>query len=133
MSAKITLTVTRGSLKGRTLVFDEPTRLVIGRASDCQLSLLQEPGNADVSRHHCVLDIDPPEARVRDLGSLNGTYVNGQKIGQRPRHLPPEAFRPDHTETHPLQPGDEIQVGGVTFSVGLIGSAEAWSKTFSLS
>ncbi|KYC36281.1 hypothetical protein WA1_52005 [Scytonema hofmannii PCC 7110] len=35
------------------------------------------------SRYHCLLDINPPDIRVRDFGSRNGTYVNGKKIGQR--------------------------------------------------
>jgi pSer/pThr/pTyr-binding forkhead associated (FHA) protein len=36
------------------------------------------------------LEVEPPAIRVHDLGSRNGTYVNGGNIGQRPRHLSPE-------------------------------------------
>jgi pSer/pThr/pTyr-binding forkhead associated (FHA) protein len=39
-----------------------------------------------ISRYHCLLDINSPDIRVRDLGSLNGTIVNGKKIGQRQRN-----------------------------------------------
>ena len=38
-------------------------------------------------RRHCLLDINPPDIRVRDFGSLNGTYVNGTMIGQREQDL----------------------------------------------
>jgi serine/threonine-protein kinase len=129
MSVKITLTVTQGSLKGQTFVFDGPARCTIGRAQDCELSLLQEPGNHGISRHHCELEIEPPRVGVRDLGSLHGTYVNGEKIGQRASYLPPEVVSHEEMKTHPLRPGDEIQVGPVAFCVGLVGPAdELWSQ-----
>jgi pSer/pThr/pTyr-binding forkhead associated (FHA) protein len=133
MSAKIILTVTCGSLKGKTFVFPGPARCTIGRAGDCELSLLHELGNGDVSRHHCVLEIDPPRARVRDLGSLNGTYVNGQKIGQRPPFLPPEAARQEGLEACWLGPGDRIQVGGVVFSFEVVNTSDSLEKTAALS
>jgi pSer/pThr/pTyr-binding forkhead associated (FHA) protein len=129
MSKKITLTVTRGSLKGTTFVFEEPTRYTIGRAGDCDLSLLHEPGNSEVSRHHCELEIDPPRVLVRDLGSLNGTYVNGQNIGQRPAFLAPECFPREEIQDRLLRPGDEIQVGRIVLSIGLMGAASSDSRT----
>jgi pSer/pThr/pTyr-binding forkhead associated (FHA) protein len=51
-------------------------KLLIGREQDCHLML--ESGL--VSRHHCVLMLDEYTLRVRDLGSKNGTYVNGRRI-----------------------------------------------------
>ena len=48
---------------------------------DGDLRLPNGPGYADVSRHHCLLHIDPPAVWVRDLGSRNGTRVNGTQIG----------------------------------------------------
>ena len=46
----------------------------IGRASDCDL-ILDRPG---VSRHHAeLLRIDATSYELRDLGSTNGTFVNG--------------------------------------------------------
>jgi len=51
-------------------------KLLIGREQDCQLRL--ESGL--VSRQHCVLMLDEYTLRVRDLGSKNGTYVNGRRI-----------------------------------------------------
>nr|WP_266889633.1 FHA domain-containing protein [Trichormus azollae] len=57
----------------------------MGRNSDCNLQLAKEI-DMRISRYHCLLDINSPDIRVRDLGSLNGTIVNGKKIGQRQRN-----------------------------------------------
>ena len=37
-------------------------------------------GSESVSRHHCVLLVDGDTVFVRDLGSRNGTFVNGDRI-----------------------------------------------------
>jgi pSer/pThr/pTyr-binding forkhead associated (FHA) protein len=111
MSAKITLTVTRGARAGQHFVFTESAACVIGRARDCSIQLPQEPEHWDVSRRHCLLEISPPSIRVRDLNSLNGTYVNGDKIGQRGSDhfpLPSDSSGPPAVK---LGEGDEIQLG----------------------
>jgi len=65
------------TLKNREFVFDEPAECIIGRAADCDIQIPTDNEHVDVSRHHCVLEIHPPHVQVRDLGSLNGTLVNG--------------------------------------------------------
>jgi serine/threonine protein kinase len=50
---------------------------MIGRGEDSHFCL---PQDRFFSRHHCILEIAPPQAFIRDLGSTNGTYVNGQRI-----------------------------------------------------
>src|SRR5580704_5021570 len=52
-------------------------KLLIGRAEDCDL----RPESEFVSGYHCVLLLDEYTLRVRDLGSKNGTLVNGRRIG----------------------------------------------------
>jgi len=52
-------------------------KLIIGREEDCHL----RPTSEFVSRHHCVLLLDEYTLRIRDLGSQNGTFVNGRRIG----------------------------------------------------
>jgi pSer/pThr/pTyr-binding forkhead associated (FHA) protein len=113
---KVKLTVTAGSLEGKEFVFERPARCLIGRASDCDI-LLPRNCLADASRRHCLLDVDPPEVRVRDLGSRNGTYVNGGLIGQRPASLPPEEANGCESAACPLHHGDVIQVGDTAFRV----------------
>jgi pSer/pThr/pTyr-binding forkhead associated (FHA) protein len=64
-----------GPEKGQVIAIKEQT--MIGRALDCDISIL-EPG---LSRQHDVLKIIDDEMVIRDLGSSNGTYLNGKKIG----------------------------------------------------
>lgn len=111
MDSTITLIVTRGPLAGRKFVFAEPAACYIGRSRGCTIPLPQEVEHLDISRRHCLVEIAPPDLRVRDLGSLNGTYVNGKKIGQRGR---PHAAWDEDTGEQPvvaLVDGDEIRLG----------------------
>ena len=52
-------------------------KLLIGRAQDCDL----RPDSEFVSGYHCVLLLDDYTLRIRDLGSKNGTMVNGRRLG----------------------------------------------------
>ena len=60
--------------------FLEETRLTLGRAPESDVRL--ESGA--VSKHHAVIDVVGNDAILHDLGSVNGTSVNGQRIT---RHL----------------------------------------------
>jgi|SRR5579875_620736 pSer/pThr/pTyr-binding forkhead associated (FHA) protein len=111
MDSTVTLLVTRGPLAGQKFVFTEETSCIIGRSRDCTIPLPQEVEHLDVSRHHCLLEIEPPSLRIRDLGSLNGTYVNGRKIGQR---ITSQTNMDVDASRHPavaLTDGDEIRLG----------------------
>jgi pSer/pThr/pTyr-binding forkhead associated (FHA) protein len=111
MVAKVTLTVKDGELMGREFAFDKPTSLVLGRAEDCSLRLTGGCSSMLVSRHHCLVDIDPPVVRVRDLGSLNGTYVNGKMIGHREQLRTAEEAVSTPGPVYQLADGDEIALG----------------------
>jgi pSer/pThr/pTyr-binding forkhead associated (FHA) protein len=72
----VRLRVVGGPFSGQTLpVFRG--KLLIGRAEDCDV----RPDSEFVSGYHCVLLVDDYTLRVRDLGSRNGTLVNGRRIG----------------------------------------------------
>lgn len=75
-------------------------KLTIGRAPDSSLRI----PTPDVSRNHCEVLIDAGDLIVHDVGSSNGTYVNGKMV--------------DETE---LSPGDKLRVGPVTFVVQIDG------------
>lgn len=72
-------------------------KFLIGREQDCQL----RPNSEMVSRHHCVFSVDDYSVRLRDLGSTNGTLVNGERI------------RKDVV----LVAGDKIVIGNLEFEL----------------
>jgi eukaryotic-like serine/threonine-protein kinase len=117
-STRVSLTVTNGPLKGSKYIFDEPRQCLIGRAPDCdiQLSLPNDLRFANTSRHHCELDVDPPAVRVRDLGSRNGTWLNGERINQGAPYLEDEAER-QPGDFVPLKDGDVLGIGMTTIRV----------------
>ncbi|MFM2064698.1 MAG: hypothetical protein RLZZ507_4369 [Cyanobacteriota bacterium] len=118
MPSKITLTITQGTLSGKEYNFDSRSTCIIGRNHDCNLQLANEI-DMTISRYHCLLDINPPDIRVRDLGSLNGTFVNGKKIGQRKRHQTAQEGLKLNFPEYDLQDGDEIKLGDIFFKIGI--------------
>ncbi|WP_339732511.1 FHA domain-containing protein [uncultured Gimesia sp.] len=49
---------------------------LVGRASDCEIKLKSDL----VSRHHCKIFLTESVALVHDLGSSNGTFIDGKKL-----------------------------------------------------
>nr|QIY93803.1 FHA domain-containing protein [Streptomyces sp. S1D4-11] len=78
MAAEVRLNVAVTGARSRTFPYGERGTAIVGRAADC--AVVESADQRQVSRHHCAFDIDPPTERVRDLGSRNGTYVNGVRI-----------------------------------------------------
>src|SRR6266404_5248269 len=110
MPAKVTLKVTKGKLQSQEFVFAERTTCIVGRDDDCQPRLPNDEDHNTISRNHCLLDINPPDIRVRDFGSRNGTFVNGTKIGQREAGQTPEQGAQLTFPEHDLKEGDEIEL-----------------------
>jgi pSer/pThr/pTyr-binding forkhead associated (FHA) protein len=82
----------------------KPGEFLIGRGADCDLRL---PDSA-ISRHHCIIRLTDDEAILLDLGSSNGTYLNGQRVRSQAA----------------LHSGDDIAVGTCHLLVDL-GDSEA--------
>jgi serine/threonine-protein kinase len=107
MPPTIVITVQEGDHISQEVRFENgPTACSVGRAVDCEVRLPCDDAHSEVSRRHCVLDINPPGASVRDLGSLNGTFVNGLCIGMREPGDPARTGPPRR-----LRPGDVIRLG----------------------
>ncbi|WP_337173897.1 FHA domain-containing protein [Paludisphaera sp.] len=93
-------------LKGRSDV--AALRLIdgvnsVGRHDDCVIRIR----SSQVSRRHCEIFESDGRLMLRDLGSSNGTYVNGLRVlGQQP-----------------LKVGDVISIGGVALRVDPAGGA----------
>ncbi|HYX30667.1 MAG TPA: protein kinase [Pyrinomonadaceae bacterium] len=100
----VVLRVLEGPYRGREFTFDHHDTFLIGRSDNAHLYL---PDDRFFSRHHCLLEIAPPRCFLRDLGSTNGTFVNGQKVS--------EVF---------LRNGDRIQGGQTVLEVQVISDAE---------
>lgn len=94
---KIRLSVQNPSQKPDSITLTKTT--VIGRAADCDLKL-----NSDlVSRRHCKIFLTDSVVLVHDLGSSNGTFINGDKLTpKRDTKLPP---------------GSLLSVGNISFKV----------------
>jgi pSer/pThr/pTyr-binding forkhead associated (FHA) protein len=61
---------------------------MIGSASDCDIVVVKPT----VSGHHCRLTELPEGYLLEDLGSSNGTFVNGQRMAAALRVLPSDAI-----------------------------------------
>ena len=120
MPGRVTLLVTAGPIQGTRFEFTEHDTFLFGRSPDCHARL--SPGDVSASRHHFLLEVNPPAARLRDLGSLNGTHVNGTRHGGRARHeTPEEATRRAHPQVD-LKDGDRIRVGATLLTVAVAGA-----------
>src|SRR4028118_2120206 len=94
---RVSLRVVAGPHRGRTFTFEQHETFLIGRAETAHFCL---PEDRYFSRNHCILEIAPPQIFLRDLGSTNGTYVNGQRV-----------------ESVYLKSGDHIQGGETVLEV----------------
>lgn len=87
-------------------VFPIKELTVIGRANDCDISLAA----AHLSRRHAQLQVIDGMLFVKDLGSANGTFLNGQAV----------------TEAR-VKRGDELRFDALSF--GVLGPADDLAKT----
>jgi pSer/pThr/pTyr-binding forkhead associated (FHA) protein len=90
-----------GELKGERWVLDQD-EITIGRSVDCDVVLPKR----QVSRHHARIERDDEGYLLHDLGSKNGTFVNGQQVGREP---------------YRLKDGDEIQIA-LYIRMGFVGA-----------
>jgi pSer/pThr/pTyr-binding forkhead associated (FHA) protein len=92
----IKLIVVQGRPEGKALRFP-PGQYYFGRGAECHI----RPNSDWVSRQHCLLRVTREGAWLRDLGSRNGTLINGELLAGERR----------------LEKGDQIQVGPLVFEV----------------
>jgi pSer/pThr/pTyr-binding forkhead associated (FHA) protein len=93
------LSVVGGKHSGQVIPLNR-RRFLIGREHDCQL----RPNSERVSRHHCVFSLDDFSVRLKDLGSTNGTFVNGNRISKE----------------IVLKSGDHVVIGNLEFQLSVL-------------
>ena len=71
---KYALVVVNGEEPGKVVSIEKP-RVVIGRA-DCDVEL----DDPQLSRQHALIAINGTSARLEDLGSTNGTFVDEERV-----------------------------------------------------
>lgn len=120
MPAKVILKVINGKLKGKQYEFASRTSCIVGRGVDCYPRLPDDDAHRVISRHHCLLDINPPDIRVRDMGSLNATFINGKNIGQRDPKAAPVTPSQESFPEYDLKHNDELKLGETIFQVIVI-------------
>jgi serine/threonine-protein kinase len=107
MSTKINFTIEKGNESGKSYSYNSKETLIIGRNDDCAIILPE----TTVSRYHCLIEIVPPSVIVRDFGSLNGTYLNGKKIGQRDKDVSASKAQNTRGEEFAMKSGDILGLG----------------------
>jgi serine/threonine-protein kinase len=95
---QIILTVIQGPHIGQVFVFDRHEHFLVGRAKHSHFQLPEK--DPYFSRLHFMIEVNPPACRLLDLGSTNGTSVNGQAV-----------------TTVDLRHGDLIEAGDTTLRV----------------
>ena len=107
-AARVVLKVIAGPLQGRSFCAQQHNTMLVGRGTDCHVRIV---GDRRISRHHFLLELVPPHARLRDLDSQNGTYVNGVKYGGRSSDVPNRASDGQTPVEIDLRHGDQITAG----------------------
>jgi predicted component of type VI protein secretion system len=93
---EVQLVVASGSKAGQVIPVTGP-KFIIGRADDCHL----KPRSDLISRYHCAVISEDDYVAIRDLGSKNGVFLNGEQVSME----------------HELQNGDKLSVGPLEFFV----------------
>ncbi|MEO8269317.1 MAG: FHA domain-containing protein [Aureliella sp.] len=98
------LDVTAGPARGKRFWLRSNQQIEIGRISSADFAI---PADAHMSRRHLILEGTQSAFRVRDVGSVNGTFVNNAKVS-----------------TVELCSGDFIRAGETTFEVSILEDQE---------
>jgi serine/threonine-protein kinase len=75
---RVILNVVAGPHKGLQFSFDRHDTFLVGRSKHAHFQLPAK--DKYFSRIHFMMEVNPPQCRLIDMGSHNGTYVNGAKV-----------------------------------------------------
>src|SRR5437660_9966535 len=97
---RVTLTVTDGPHTGQAFSFSGHDTFLVGRSKRAHLRLPAK--DRYFSRVHFLVEVNPPQCRLMDMDSRNGTHVNGARV-----------------EMADLKDGDQIRAGHTIFRVSI--------------
>lgn len=115
MAIRAELHFKEGPIAGRVIAFEGHDTLVFGRGAEGAANL--PPDDTSASRNHFFIEAIPPALRIRDLGSLNGTFVNDVCIGMRAEGESPEQGAAAPHPDVELKHGDRVRAGGHVMGV----------------
>jgi pSer/pThr/pTyr-binding forkhead associated (FHA) protein len=92
----VKMMIVQGRPHGKFLSFPQG-EFVFGRGPECHV----RPNSPWVSRQHCMLCVAEDHIEIRDLGSSNGTLVNGVRV----------------LDGRQLEDGDKVQIGPLVLQV----------------
>ena len=93
---QVFLKIIGGKNDGREIKISVP-EFIIGRGDDANL----KPASDLVSRRHCSIKVADGKVIIADMGSRNGTFLNGEPL----------------KGSHVAKPGDRIRVGRLQFEM----------------
>jgi len=105
---EIQLVVAGGSKAGQVIPV-VGSKFIIGRADDCHL----KPRSDLISRYHCAIISEDGYVAIRDLGSKNGVYLNGERVSME----------------NELKNGDKLSVGPLEFFVHITVTVKGQKKS----
>lgn len=94
MDAHVSMTIISGPSTGATIALKPNSKLLLGRSREADVTI----ADTGISRAHCSLYSVGERVYVEDLGSSNGTYLNGEKL----------------TQTLLINNGDQVSLGNTT-------------------
>src|SRR5436309_2242844 len=77
-SMRVTLKVIGGPHKGQVYTFAGHDTFLVGRSKRAHFRLPAK--DRYFSRVHFLVEVNPPQCRLMDMNSRNGTFVNGQRV-----------------------------------------------------
>ena len=77
---RVLFAVIGGPHEGQTFSFDRHDTFLVGRSKRAHFRLPEK--DEYFSRIHFLVEVNPPHCRVMDMGSRNGTYINGKKVSR---------------------------------------------------
>ncbi|HEV3341330.1 MAG TPA: DUF4123 domain-containing protein [Pirellulales bacterium] len=105
VDVRLTITIQNGTRAGQRILLAPEESLRVGRTSKADIAITDDP---TMSGTHFSIEYSGESAKVHDLGSRNGLFVNGQQVVEMS-----------------VQTGDQIRAGRTLFSVSLEGAEPA--------